>query len=140
MKTIHVSSLSDLPRAAEAIIELFDEKKVFAFYGEMGAGKTTLIKTVCRILQVRDYATSPTFSLVNEYHTPDDRTIFHFDFYRINSVEELYDIGYEEYVYSGEVCFIEWPAKAESLIPEDAAKIEITVNPDDSRSIKIVSE
>lgn len=138
MITLHIKHLTELPVAAEAIVELSDIKKVFAFYGNMGAGKTTLIKAICKEMEVTDYATSPTFSLVNEYHTPEDESIFHFDFYRINNITELYDIGYEEYVYSGNICFIEWPTKAESLIPEDAVKVEIIVNEDDSRTINLI--
>lgn len=137
MTTINVKSLKELPKAVDAIIRLMKDNKVFAFYGEMGAGKTTLIKTICQALHVLDYTTSPTFSLVNEYHTAEDESIFHFDFYRINTIEELYDIGYEEYLYSGCTCFIEWPTKAEELIPEDTVKVTITVNSDESRTVAI---
>jgi tRNA threonylcarbamoyladenosine biosynthesis protein TsaE len=136
-KQVIVRNLGELSKGIALIQEACETHSVFAFYGEMGAGKTTLIKAFCESIGISDYATSPTFSLVNEYRTPEDKSVFHFDFYRINTITELYDIGYEEYVYSDALCFIEWPNKAEELIPENAAKINIEVNDDESRTITL---
>lgn len=112
------------------------EKRVFAFYGKMGAGKTTFIKAICEALGVEDVVTSPTFAIVNEYKTPQG-AIFHFDFYRIKNLREAYDIGCEEYFYSGCPCFIEWPELVEELLPEDIVKVNIEVLDDDSRLITL---
>ena len=138
MYTIHISSPEHLAEAAQQFVEQMGEDTVFAFYGKMGAGKTTFIKAICEALGVSDVITSPTFAIVNEYtsQTTGD-TIFHFDFYRIKKLEEVYDMGYEEYFYSGSLCFIEWPELIESLLPEDALKVNITANEDGSRMIKM---
>ena len=109
--------------------------KVFAFYGKMGAGKTTFIKAICEEMGVDDVITSPTFAIVNEYETSEEDTIYHFDFYRIKKIEEVYDMGYEEYFYSGNLCFIEWPELIEDLLPEDATKVTIKEAEDGSRVI-----
>ena len=108
---------------------------MFAFYGEMGAGKTTFIKAICEELGVEDVITSPTFAIVNEYGLPDGDCIYHFDFYRIKKLEEVYDMGFEDYFYSGALCFIEWPELIEEVLPEDAVKVNITENADGSRTI-----
>ena len=127
MIKIPIPSLRDIDQAAEGFLEAMGEAKVIAFSGEMGAGKTTFIQALCRKLGVTAEVTSPTFSLVNEYFTGEGFSIFHFDLYRIEDPAELFDMGYEEYFFSGELCFIEWPEKASHLIPEDALRVEIVV-------------
>ncbi|MCX6281743.1 MAG: tRNA (adenosine(37)-N6)-threonylcarbamoyltransferase complex ATPase subunit type 1 TsaE [Bacteroidetes bacterium] len=120
------STLESLPEVANQILEAFPDSRVFALYGKMGAGKTTLIKEFCHRLGVTDEVQSPTFSIINEYRNPGKESVYHFDFYRINKIEEVFDIGYEEYVYSGSFCFIEWPELAEDLLPEGTVRLEIT--------------
>ena len=110
--------------------------KVFAFYGKMGAGKTTFVKAICEELGVEDVITSPTFALVNEYTAGDGSPVYHFDFYRIKKLEEVYDMGYEDYFYSGNLCFLEWPELIEELLPEDCTKVTITVEEDGTRSVE----
>jgi len=111
--------------------------RVFAFSGPMGSGKTTFIKAICRFLEVTDIVHSPTFSLINAYYTAMGNPVFHFDFYRIKKLGEVYDIGYEEYIYSGSYCFLEWPEIIESLLPEDVVWVSISENqPDGSRMIE----
>jgi len=100
-------------------------KRIFAFYGKMGVGKTTLIKALCQTLGVTDIAGSPTFSIVNQYLTEDGESIFHFDFYRMKKEEEAYDIGYEEYFFSGNYCFIEWPEKIQALLPQGCVEVSL---------------
>ena len=119
---------------AKKFVEEIGERRVFAFYGKMGAGKTTFIKAVCEELGVEDVITSPTFAIVNEY-TTGENSIYHFDFYRIKKLEEVYDMGSEEYFYSGALCFIEWPELIEELLPEDAVKVIIETLPSGGRSI-----
>ena len=133
---IKVKSLGELKEAASAFIADMDGKHNFALYGTMGAGKTTFVKEICSQLNVIEVVTSPTFALINEYHTRDGVTIFHFDFYRINKLEELYDFGYEDYLYSNHYNFIEWPEKGDEILPPDICKIHITVETDGSRTIE----
>ena len=109
------------------IINSSNNRKLWSFEGEIGAGKTTLIKAICLEFGVTDEVSSPTFSLVNEYHTHDNKIIYHFDFFRINSIEEVYDIGYEEYFYSGHFCFIEWSEKILNLLPQEIVRVTIKV-------------
>ena len=133
---INVASTEALPEAARTFVRAIDQATVFAFYGKMGAGKTTFIKAVCEELGVTDVVNSPTFSIVNEYRS--DTTgelIYHFDFYRIQRLEEVYDIGYEDYFYSGALCFVEWPELVDELLPGDAVKVQIEDQPDGSRTI-----
>lgn len=133
---IQIKSLSEIEEAAKSFVEVMDQSTVFAFYGKMGAGKTTFIKAVCETLGVTDVVNSPTFSIVNEYRS--DTTgelIYHFDFYRIKKLEEVYDMGYEDYFYSGAVCFIEWPELIEDLLPGDAVKVMIEEKEDGSRVV-----
>lgn len=133
---IHAATPEALPEAARAFVRAIDQSTVFAFYGKMGAGKTTFIKALCEELGVTDVVNSPTFSIVNEYRS--DTTgelIYHFDFYRIQRLEEVYDMGYEDYFYSGALCFIEWPELVEELLPGDAVKVQIEEQPDGSRTI-----
>ncbi len=133
---IKINNLESISQGARQFIENMGRGRVFAFYGKMGAGKTTFIKAVCEQLGVEDVITSPTFAIVNEYtsETSGD-TIYHFDFYRIKKIEEVYDMGYEEYFYGGGLCFIEWPELIEGLLPEDAVKVEIKENEDGSRTV-----
>lgn len=133
---LKISSLSEMPAAAEAFIKAMDQSTIFAFYGKMGAGKTTFIKAVCEALGVTDTVNSPTFNIVNEYRS--DTTgelIYHFDFYRINKLEEAYDMGYEDYFYSGALCFLEWPELVKELLPDDAVSVTIEEQDDGSRTV-----
>ena len=133
---IKISNLDNIQEAASAFIQQIGDHKVFAFYGSMGAGKTTFVKAICESLGVDDVITSPTFAIINEYHA-NDRVIYHFDFYRIKKLEEVYDMGYEDYFYSGSLCFIEWPELIEELLPEEAVKVSIKENPDGSRTVTL---
>jgi len=135
MRTITLLSLQELDEAAARFLELAGEQTVMAFSGEMGAGKTTFIQALCRKLGIAVEVNSPTFSLVNEYFTPQGSSIFHFDLYRIESPEELFDMGYEEYFFSGSLCLIEWPEKASNLIPEDALWVQIEIGENEARLI-----
>ena len=137
---IKIKDLGNIQEAARLFIEQIGEHKVFAFYGKMGAGKTTFIKAICEELGVNDVITSPTFAIINEYRTsPKGRlvetTIYHFDFYRIKKLEEVYDMGYEDYFYGNGLCFIEWPEMMEELLPEGATKVQIAENPDGTRTV-----
>jgi len=123
---ILTSTLESLPEVSKQILDAFPDSRVFALYGKMGAGKTTLVKEFCHHLMVTDEIQSPTFSIINEYKTSGNKPVYHFDFYRINKVEEVFDIGYEEYIYSGSFCFIEWPELAEDLLPEGTVRLEIS--------------
>ena len=127
MKEILVDSLDGLQEVAEAVIESLDGRNVVAFCGAMGAGKTTLISAIMEYLGSEDNVTSPTFALVNQYGTSSGEVVYHFDFYRINRIEEVFDMGYEEYFYSGDLCLIEWPELIEDLLPEDAMVVKIEV-------------
>lgn len=129
----------DLDEAVKAIIEVGKAADVWLFMGQMGAGKTTLIKAICGTLQVLDEVNSPTFSIVNEYLTATDETLYHFDFYRLENEEEAYNIGVEEYFYSGNTCMIEWPERVEGLLPDNFLRIDITENTDQSRTIKLTT-
>ena len=124
MLQLESNSLEDLGELAKQIVNLTD-LKVFAFYGEMGAGKTTLIKKIVEVLGSNDEVSSPTYSLVNEYFSETTGTIYHFDFYRIESEDEVFDIGYEDYLYSSHYCFIEWPEKIANLLPSSYVKVTI---------------
>jgi tRNA threonylcarbamoyladenosine biosynthesis protein TsaE len=126
-----------MEEAARQFVAAIGDRTVFAFYGKMGAGKTTFIKAVCQALGVKDTITSPTFAIVNEYRADGGRSIFHFDYYRIKKLEEVYDMGYEEYFYGGSLCFIEWPELIEELLPLDVAKVYITENPDGTRTVSM---
>lgn len=134
--TIKINHISELSQAAKTLLTSFANEKVFAFYAPMGAGKTTFIKNICKELGIQDNISSPTFSLVNEYVTMGGKKAYHFDFYRIKSTSEAYDMGYEDYLYSNAYCFIEWPEKIEELLPEHYVKITIEVLNADSRLIK----
>lgn len=135
--SITINGLEDYPKAAREFTKLLDKGNIFAFYGKMGSGKTTFIKSICEELGVEDCINSPTFAIVNEYEDRDRRTIYHFDFYRIKSIEEVYNMGYEEYIYSDAICFMEWPELIEELLPEECIKVYIDENSNGSRTIKI---
>ena len=155
---IKITGIEGLAMAAQQFVQAMGERRVFAFYGKMGAGKTTFIKAVCEALGVEDVVTSPTFAIVNEYiidHSEHEennvpcsslrsgaggamfnvQSVYHFDFYRIKNLREAYDIGTEEYFYSGSPCFIEWPEMIEELLPEDTVRVSIEVEEDGSRTV-----
>jgi len=129
--------IAELPEIAEFIINTFSEKRIFIFKGELGSGKTTLIKAICSLLKVDDLTNSPSFSIVNEYHTENGAMIYHFDFYRIENIKEVYDIGYEEYFYSGNYCFVEWPEIAEKILPP--GHIEIGIEIQEDKKTRVIS-
>lgn len=133
---IKIQSLEEIHEAARIFIREMGDNTVFAFYGKMGAGKTTFIKAVCECLGVEDVINSPTFAIVNEYRSETGELIYHFDFYRIKKLEEVYDMGYEDYFYSGALCFIEWPELIEEVLPGNAVKVEIEEAEDGSRVIR----
>jgi tRNA threonylcarbamoyladenosine biosynthesis protein TsaE len=146
MKEIKIQSIDTIRESAREFIKYIGNRHVFAFYGKMGAGKTTFVKAICEELGVEDVITSPTFAIVNEYEvrgaeansslfTLHSSLIYHFDFYRIKRLEEVYDMGYEDYFYSGALCFIEWPELIEDLLPDDAVKVNIEENADGTRSV-----
>ena len=134
---IEISTLHNIRSAAQAFLEATDVNRVFAFYGKMGAGKTTFIKALCEELGVEDAVNSPTFAIVNEYYsTRLNGPIFHFDFYRIKRIEEAFDIGTDDYFYSGAPCFIEWPELIEDILPEETVRVSIEEQPDGTRTIE----
>lgn len=137
---IKIHDLERLPDAAAQFIETLSPGRVYAFYGSMGAGKTTFISEVCRRLLSSDEASSPTFSIVNEYDTERWGRIYHLDCYRLDSPEEAFDIGVEDYFASGHTSFVEWPEKIEPLLPDDTVRVEITVEPDGGRILKIYED
>ena len=132
---INVASEVELDQAARLLLKTFADRKVFAFHGDLGAGKTTFIKVVCSILGVESPMSSPTFSIVNEYHSSQGETLFHFDFYRLNSEAEAEQAGLAEYFHTNNYCFVEWPNKAPGILPDDTVHVEITVE-GNSRRIK----
>lgn len=127
MAEITIASLSELPKVAQMLLEQLGGRNVVAFFAPMGAGKTTLISALMEHLGSQDTVTSPTFALVNQYYTAERQTVYHFDFYRINSIAEAFDMGYEEYFYSGDLCLVEWPEKVEQLLPDDTMVVQIEV-------------
>lgn len=139
VKTIEIPTLEALPQAAEEFVSLMGDETVYAFRGGMGAGKTTFIRELCRALGVEeDLANSPSFSIINEYRS--DTTaelIYHFDLYRLETVEEALEIGVEDYFDSGALCLLEWPERIEPLLPDDTVTVDIAVNPDESRTLTV---
>ena len=136
---IRIKSIEEIAVAAKEFVAAMGERKVFAFYGKMGAGKTTFIKAVCEELGVEDVINSPTFAIVNEYVDGQGEPVYHFDFYRIKNQQEVMDLGYEDYVYSGHVCFMEWPELIENLLPDDAVKVTIEEETDGGRVLVVDS-
>lgn len=133
---IEINSIDNIDAAAQRFVAAMGGSRIFAFYGGMGAGKTTFIKAVCEQLGVEDVITSPTFAIVNEYTVASTgATVYHFDLYRIKKTDELYDMGCEEYFYSGALCFIEWPEMAEELLPENTVKVSMEQHEDGSRTL-----
>ena len=138
MNNIKIDSIDTIHEAAKAFIATMDERTVFAFRGQMGAGKTTFIKAICEELGVEDVINSPTFAIINEYRSETTgELIYHFDFYRINKLCEAENVGVSDYFYSGALCFIEWPEKIEELLPEDAVEVSVAENADGTRTVEI---
>lgn len=135
MKLIKVEKLKDLEQAAKKLIDYFSDQKIFAFYGKMGVGKTAFIQAICRYLGSADNITSPTFALINEYFDANHQPIYHMDFYRIKNLEEVFDLGYEDYFYSGNYCLIEWPEKIEPLLPGRFVEVRIELGAERERYI-----
>lgn len=136
MTQIRIESLDAIRAAAQQFVNSIGEAHVIAFYGSMGAGKTTFVKALCQELGVDDVITSPTFALVNEYTDGHGDSIYHFDFYRIRRIEEVYDMGYEDYFYSGNLCLLEWPELIEDILPDDTVRVKISVDADGSRLLE----
>ncbi len=137
MTELKIQSLDTIEETAREFVKLMGDRTVFAFRGEMGAGKTTFIKVLCEVLGVEDTINSPTFAIVNEYRSATAELIYHFDFYRINKYEEVFDLGYEDYFYSGSLCFVEWPEKVEELLPADVVNVRISENEDGTRTVRV---
>ncbi|MGM0375395.1 MAG: tRNA (adenosine(37)-N6)-threonylcarbamoyltransferase complex ATPase subunit type 1 TsaE [Bacteroidota bacterium] len=132
-----ISSEDQIDKVAEDFLPLLKNHKVVAFYGEMGAGKTTFIKSLCRRMGVAGHVTSPSFAIVNEYAAQDGKVIFHFDFYRLKNVEEVFDMGYEDYFFSNHICLIEWPEKVADFLPSDRLDVFITADINGKRTLKV---
>ena len=137
MNQLKINSLEEINSTAKQFLELVGKKRVFAMYGAMGVGKTTFVKAICEEMGVQDTINSPTFAIVNEYHTRKEDIIYHFDFYRIDDVQEAYDFGYEDYFYSNAMCFIEWPEKIDSILPNDVVEVHFKEEADGTRTIEI---
>lgn len=135
MYSIEINSVDEIREAARNFLAQFKQERIFAFYGKMGAGKTTFIKALCRELGSTDPITSPTFALVNEYTTAEDERIFHFDFYRIKNNEEALDLGFDDYLYTGNYCFMEWPENVEDLLPTNIVEVKLEVKDSSARTI-----
>jgi tRNA threonylcarbamoyladenosine biosynthesis protein TsaE len=135
MESVVCTKISELDGISSIILKYYPERRIFGFYGKMGAGKTTFIKSMCSVLGVIDIVNSPTFSIVNEYKTNNGDSVYHFDFYRLKNASELLDIGYEDYFYSGSYCLIEWPEKFKELLPENFVYIKIEVMEDDRNRV-----
>ena len=137
MSVLKINSLEEINAVAKEFLSLVGDKSVFALYGAMGVGKTTFVKAICDEMGVEDTINSPTFSIVNEYHTAGEQIVYHFDFYRIEDVNEAYDFGYEDYFYSKAKCFIEWPERIDSILPNDVVEVYFEEEKDGSRLITI---
>lgn len=137
MISFQLDSLSQLTQAAEWVLKNTGENRIIAFYAEMGAGKTTLIKEICNLLGCTSNVTSPTFAIINEYVTTNNESVFHFDFYRLNKINEIIDIGFEEYIDGKTYCFIEWPELAEPLLPAETQKISIKIDEKQKRTLTL---
>lgn len=137
MSVLKINSLEEINTVAKEFLSIVGSKRVFALHGAMGVGKTTFVKAICDAMGVKDTINSPTFAIVNEYHSPKKEIIYHFDFYRIDDVQEAYDFGYEDYFYSNALCFIEWPEKIESILPPDTVQVLFEEQEDGTRLIHI---
>ncbi len=137
MQKIEIDNIKNIDFAAAELLKEFKGQRVFAFFGEMGAGKTTFIQALCRELDVIEVVNSPTFTIVNEYHTENGSSIYHFDFFRIKKIEEVFDLGYEDYFYSGNYCFIEWPELITDILPDNAVLVKITIDQGGTRLLEI---
>ncbi|MCL2097709.1 MAG: tRNA (adenosine(37)-N6)-threonylcarbamoyltransferase complex ATPase subunit type 1 TsaE [Bacteroidales bacterium] len=135
MESLVINRLEELPAVARRLLPLISRHNVVAFYGAMGAGKTTLVKALCEAMGVSNMVNSPTFALVNEYRLPSGEPVYHFDFYRINKMEEVFDMGYEDYFYSGHLCLIEWPELIEALLPEQTLRLRIEAGENGQRIV-----
>ena len=133
MPNLCINNLESLPEAARKFLNKYKDKRIFAFFGDLGSGKTTFIKAICHAMHVADAVSSPTFSLINEYSNSQGQIIYHMDFYRINSIDEALDIGIEEYFSSNHYCFIEWPEKIEPLLPPETVIIGIKADKQNKR-------
>jgi len=140
MTELRIKNLEDINSVAKQFLELIGERRIFAMYGAMGVGKTTFVKAVCEELGVDDTINSPTFAIVNEYRTLKDKVVYHFDFYRIEDVQEAYDFGYEDYFYGKAICFIEWPERIESILPADVVNLEFIEEEDGGRIIRVLMD
>ena len=138
MKDIVIKGLDRIDDAAREFLEEIGNNKIIALYGSMGAGKTTFVTAICRVLGVEDVVNSPTFTIVNEYETQTGEAVFHFDFYRIKSLREVEDLGFEEYVYSDSLCLMEWPEMIEEMLPQETLKVSISEQEDGTRLIKFI--
>ncbi len=137
MVTFRIENLQEIRETAKDFLDHFRKNRIFAFYGPLGSGKTTFIKALCKELQAEDNISSPTFSIINEYSSESNGEIYHFDFYRLEKQEEVYDLGYEEYFYSGKFCFIEWPELVKDILPEGTIHIRIQPNTSSIRLLKV---
>ena len=136
---IKIKKPEELKEAAERLLKETEGRRIYALFGAMGAGKTTFVKAICEVLGSTDTVVSPTFTIVNEYTTKEKDPVYHFDFYRINKITEVYDIGIDEYFDSGNFCFMEWPELVEEILPPETVRVNINVMPDDSREITFES-
>jgi tRNA threonylcarbamoyladenosine biosynthesis protein TsaE len=132
---IKIKKPEELKEAAERLLKETEGRRIYALFGAMGAGKTTFVKAICEVLGSTDRVVSPTFTIVNEYTTKKNDSLYHFDFYRINKITEVYDIGIDEYFDSGNFCFMEWPELIEEILPPETVRVSINIMPDDSREI-----
>ncbi len=135
MDTFYIDSLENINAVAAEFLAKYKEERVIAFYGPMGVGKTTFVKALCENIEVEDTVNSPSFAIVNEYHTPQEEIVYHFDFYRLKEEEEAYDMGYEDYLYSGHYCMIEWPEKIASLLPKGRLELRLEELEDGRRKL-----
>lgn len=138
MQTFIAKSAEELDSLAPAILDAIGSNRVVAMDAPMGAGKTTLVKAICRFLGSTSVVNSPTFAIINDYDLPDGKDLYHFDLYRLKDVNEAFNMGFDEYFYSGNYCFVEWPAIAESILPENSSTLRISVNDDGSRTITVL--